>query len=227
MDLHRRHVAVLVPRQDERHARRRRSLVQAAELRRRREPFLDEVVEWVVVDMHDLDGLTAVQRVLPLVQHLAGAQVGVDDDLAAHATDRAVRPRCEADHAEARSAHEVDDLLHRLDGVHIPLEPEVLLLAVVEVALDARVGELVALAGREVEVRPLEAGTRAVLGGQQRCGGGGRGGRAEAHRREAGAAERERTAGVGEEIAALGPREVIGTGHVHPRASWKAVVAGG
>jgi hypothetical protein len=131
-------------------------LVETAEGRRHRKVFLDQVVEGVVVDVYRLHHF-AGQRVLPFAEHFAAAQVGVQDDFAAQALDCAVGTLDQADGAKALRADQVHRAFAGLDRVDVALEPEVLLLAPVGVALDARVGHLVALAGAQVEEGTLDA----------------------------------------------------------------------
>ncbi len=156
MDLHLQPFPVLYPRQDERHTLRRLlRLVQPAELRRRREVWLDQVVVWVVGDVHDPDVLVDV-RVVPFLEDLVAAQVGVQDDLPADALDHTVLALVQPDYAETLRTEEVLDALHRPVPHDVAFEPEVLLLAEVDVALDSRVGELVAAARQQIQVRAAQ-----------------------------------------------------------------------
>src|SRR5690606_37118228 len=135
--------------QDERRPRWRLLGVEATELGRQRKERLDEVVEGIVVDVHDSHAL-AGQRVVPLLYYLARPEIRVEDDFPAQALDGSVRTADEPDGPEAQGTHQILDLFPGPDARNIALEPEILLLAGVEVALDARIAQLVAFAGTKI-----------------------------------------------------------------------------
>ena len=159
MALHLQPLSQLPPWQDERSLRAHIVLIEAAVLRRRRKVVPDHGVEGIVGNRHRFHGLVQI-RVVPFLQDLAAAQVGVIAHLAQYAGDAAVGLGLQARSAEAGEAEQVADRLAGAHAHHVALEPAIALLAFVQLAGQAGIGDLVAYRRSQIQVRAAQ-----VVGG--------------------------------------------------------------